>query len=118
MWHNEFNTVKFDLTDEHDRDILYSAFTVWICKGSSIVPLTDYAHHKTYQKAVRQEKYFTNSDKNVYIDLRRGKCNTGEFERVNCDNSDLMITVELKAPTTQKWDCMWQGTIKENICTC
>ena len=101
MWHNEFNTVKFDLTDEHDRDILYSAFTVWICK-----------------EAVRQEKYFTNSDKNVYIDLRRGKCNTGEFERVNCDSSDLMITVELKAPTTQKWDCMWQGTIKENICTC
>ena len=84
---------------------MYSAFTVWICKGSSIAPLTDYAH-KTYQKAVRQEKYFTNSDKNVYIDLRRGKCNTGEFERGNCDNSDLMITVELKAPTTQKLDCM------------
>ena len=61
--YSEFNTIKFDLTDEHDRHILYSAFTAWICEGSSIAPLTDYAHNKTYQKAVRQEKYFTYSDK-------------------------------------------------------
>ena len=34
--YSEFNTIKFDLTDEHDRYILYSAFTAWICKTSSI----------------------------------------------------------------------------------
>ena len=100
--YSEFNTIKFDLTDEHDKYILYSAFTAWICKGLSIAPLTDYTHNKTYQKAVRQEKYFTDSDEKVYIDLRRGKGHTGEFERVNCDDSDLTITVELKAPPTKK----------------
>ena len=47
--------------------------TAWICKGSSIAPLADYARYKTYQKAVRQEKYFTDSDEKVYIDLRRKK---------------------------------------------
>ena len=99
--YSEFNTIKFDLTDEHDRYILYSAFTAWICKGSSIAPLTDYAHNITYQKAVRQEKYLADSGKKVYIDLRRGKGHTGEYERVNCD-SDLTITVELKVPTTKK----------------
>ena len=114
--YSEFNTIKFDLTGEHDKYILYSAFTAWIWKGSSIVPLTDYAHNKTYQKAVRQEKYFTDSDEEVYIDLTRGKGHTGEFERVSHDDSDLTITVELKAPTTKKWDYMWQGTIKVNIC--
>ena len=35
--YSEFNTVKFDLTDEHDRYILYSAFTAWICKGSILL---------------------------------------------------------------------------------
>ena len=100
--YSEFNTIKFDLTDEHDNYILYSAFTGWIYKGSSIAPLTDYAHNKTYQKAVRQEKYFTDSDEKVYIHLRRGKGHTGEFERVSRDDSDLTITVELKAPTTTK----------------
>ena len=94
--YSEFNTMKFDLADEHDRHILYSAFTAWICKGLSIAPLTDYAHNITYQKAVRQEKYFTDSDKKVYIDLGRRKGHTGEFQRFNRDNSDLTITVELK----------------------
>ena len=47
--------------------------TAWICKGSSIAPLADYARNKTYQKEVRQEKYFTDSDEKVYIDLRRKK---------------------------------------------
>ena len=28
--YSEFNTIKFHLTDEHDRYILYSAFTAWI----------------------------------------------------------------------------------------
>ena len=100
--YSEFNTIKFDLTDEHDRYILYSAFTAWICKGSSVAPLTDYAHNITYQKAVRQEKYFTDSDEKVYIDLRRGKGHTGEFERVNREDSDRTISVELKAPTAKK----------------
>ena len=116
--YSEFNTIKFDLTDEHSKHILYSAFTAWICKGSSIAPLTDYAHNKTYQKAVRQEKYFTDSDEEVYIDLRRGKGHTGEFERVNLDDSDLTITIEIKAPTTKKMRLHVTGTIKVNIYTC
>ena len=61
--YSEYNTIKFDLTDEHGKYILYSAFTTWICKGSSIAARTDYAHNKTYQKAVMQEKYFTDSEK-------------------------------------------------------
>ena len=92
--YSEFNTIKSDLTDEHDKYILYSAFTAWISKGLSIAPLTDYAHNKTDQKAVKQEKYFTDSDEKVYIDLRRGKGHTGEFKRVNRDHSDLTITAE------------------------
>ena len=100
--YSKFNTIKFDLTDEHDKYILYSAFTAWICKGLSIAPLTDYTHNKTYQKAARQEKYFADPDKKVYIHLRTGKGHPGEFERVSRDDSDLTITVELKAPATKK----------------
>ena len=68
----------------------------------SIAPLKGYVHNKTYQKSVRQEKYFTDSDKKVYIDLGRRKGHTGEFQRFNRDNSDLTITVELKAPKQKK----------------
>ena len=45
---------------------------------------------------MRQEKYFLDSDEKIYIG------DIGDFERVNRDDSDLRITVELKAPTTTK----------------
>ena len=54
--YSEFNTIKFYLNDEHDKYLLYSAFTVWVCKGSSIVPLSDYTHKKTYQKNGKKRK--------------------------------------------------------------
>ena len=47
--YNEFNTVKLDLTDEHDKHITYTTFITWICNGSSIAPLSDYAHNPIYQ---------------------------------------------------------------------
>ena len=41
---------------------------------------------------MRQEKYFTDSEEKVYINLRRRKGHTCEFERVNRDDSDLVIS--------------------------
>ena len=67
--YSEFNTINFNLNDEHDKHLLYSAFTAWICKGSSIVPLSDYVHNKTYQKMVRKEKYFTDCRLQIYSTL-------------------------------------------------
>ena len=55
--YSEFNTVKFNLTDEHDKQIMYSAFIAWICNGSSIAPLSDYAITEFIKK--HQEKINT-----------------------------------------------------------
>ena len=90
--YSEFNTIKFDLNDEHNKYLLYSVFMAWICKASSIASLSDYAHDKTHQKMVRIEKHFT--DSRLYIDLRQGKGHTRELERKNRDDSDLTITVK------------------------
>ena len=38
----------------------------------------------------------------MYIDITRSKGFTGEFEIVNRDDSDLTITVDLKAAATKK----------------
>ena len=100
--YSEFNTVKFDLTDEHVKHIMYSAFIAWICNGSSIALLLDYAHNPIYQEAPRTGKYFISSDERLYIDLRTSKGHTGEFERVNHNDSDLTIIIELKNALTKK----------------
>ena len=38
-----------------------------------MAPLTDYPNNEVYQELIRFEKYFTESDDKVFIDLRRGK---------------------------------------------
>ena len=81
---------------------MYSAFIAWICNGSSIASLSDYAHNPIYQEAPRKNKYFTDSDERFCNDLRRSKGHTGEFERVNHNDSDLTITIELKTAPTKK----------------
>ena len=100
--YSEFNTIKFDLTNEEDRYVLYNAFVAWITKDSSIVPEADYLHNKTKQELPNRNTYFTDSDEKVYIDIRRSKGYTGEFERVNRDDSNLVVTVDLKKAATKK----------------
>ena len=100
--YSEFNKIKFNLEDEEDRFILYNAFVAWVTKGSSIVPESDYLYNEVRQQLPNRNKYFTDSDEKVYIDIRRSKSYTGEFERVNRDDSDLVVTVNLKNAAAKK----------------
>ena len=100
--YSEFNTIIFDLEDEEDRFDLYNAFVAWVTLGSSIVPENDYIHNLIRQELPNMNTYFTDSDERVYIDIRRSKGFTGKFERVNRDDSDLVVTVDLKNAATKK----------------
>ena len=100
--YSEFNTVKFDLEDEEDRYTLYNAFVAFVTDGSSIVAESEYMNNEVRQELPNRNTYFTDSDERVYIDIRRSKGFTGELERVNRDDSDLTVTVDLKAAATKK----------------
>ena len=100
--YSEFNTVKFDLEDEEDRYTLYNAFVAFVTEGSSIVAESEYMNNQVRQELPNRNTYFTDSDERVYIDIRRSKGFTGELERVNRDDSDLTVTVDLKAAATKK----------------
>ena len=62
----------------------------------------EYIHNETAQELPSKSDYFTNSDERAYIDLRRGKGFTGEFERVNRDDSELSVVTDLKAAAADK----------------
>ena len=100
--YSEFNTIKFNLEDEEDRFVLHNSFVAWVTNGSSIVPESDYIYNEIMQELPNRNTYFTDSDQKVYIDIRRSKGFTGEFERVNRDNSDLVVTVDLKNAAAKK----------------
>ena len=71
-------------------------------KRFQFVPEADYLYNKTKQELPNRNTYFTDSDEKVYIDIRRSKGYTGEFERVNRDDSDLVVTVDLKKAADKK----------------
>ena len=100
--YSEFNTVKFDLEDLEHQYTLYNVFTAWVTEELSIAPPTDYAYNETRQQLPNQTDYFSDSDERVYINIRRSKGYTGEFERVNRNDSDLTITMGLKAAALKR----------------
>ena len=59
-------------------------------------------YNETRQELLNRNTYFTDLDERVYIDIRRSKGGTGEFKRVNRDDSDLSITIDLKAAAAKK----------------
>ena len=59
-------------------------------------------YNEAKQELPNRNTYFTDLDERVYIDIRRSKGYTGEFERVNRDDSDLSVTVDLKAAAAKK----------------
>ena len=68
----------------------------------SIAPESDFLYNEVRQELPTRKNYFATSDERVYIDIRRSKGYTGEFERVNRDDSDLIVTVDLKNATAKK----------------
>ena len=48
--------------DEDDQYQLYLQFVAWYCKGSSMVPLSDYSKNKTLKELPSQKEYFSDSD--------------------------------------------------------
>ena len=100
--YSSFKSVKFDTSDAHDKYLLYTQFIAWHCKGSSKDPLSDYAHNPVYQELPTQKQYFTNANKKIYIDLRRGKGYTNEIKKLNRDDSDLSITITFKKAAAAK----------------
>ena len=99
--YSKFNTVKFDLEDQEYWCTLYNAFVVWVTNSSSIVSESDFMYNETRQELPNRNMYFTDSDERVYIDIRQSKGYTGEFERVNRDDRNLNITINLKAAATK-----------------
>ena len=44
------NEIKFDLTNENDRFLMYRQFVAWYTKGCRVAALTDYANNKVFTK--------------------------------------------------------------------
>ena len=51
-----------------------------------------------------EENEFTDNEKDdrIYLDMRRSKGYTDEFEKINCDNCGISLTISLKETAAKK----------------
>ena len=91
IWHQRFK----------QSILLYSQF-VWHCKSSRIAPLSNYANNPMFQELPTKSEYFTIADEKIFINLRRGRGYTDKLGKLNRDDTNLTITINLKAAATRK----------------
>ena len=89
--------LSFDLEKDDDKNILYKMLVAKACDGCSTAPLTQYKNNEIYQEITEDDKFTSNkTDDRIYIDMRRSKDYTDELEKLNRDDSGLVVTIGLK----------------------
>ena len=69
--HSATNTLKYDTSNDLQKDLLYKQFVAWHRNDCSNAPLTDFACHPIAQELKNETDYFgDDSDEKVYVDLR------------------------------------------------
>ena len=74
------NTIKFDTSNDAQKDLLWKQYVEWHCNGCTASPISDYINNPVFQKLLLETDYFgAESDARIYIDLRD---NLGYTEKV------------------------------------
>ena len=77
-------------------------YVAYSCEECSAAPLTQYPHNELYQELPTEAKYFEEMDERLYIDIRWSKGCADELEKLTRNDSDVTLTVKLKAAATKK----------------
>ena len=95
---------KYDLTDKHDKYLMYRNFVAWVTQGPSVGLLTQFANNPVYKELIKYDKCYKggHSDERLYVDLRRGRGYTNELEKVVRNDSSLTLTITLKNAAVKK----------------
>ena len=99
---------KYDLTDEHDKYLMYRNFVAWATQGPSVGLLTQFATNPVYQctnpELIKYDKYYKggHSDERLYVDLTRGRGYSNKLEKVVRNDASLTLTITLKDAAAKK----------------
>ena len=94
---------ELNIDNEDHKHQLYLMFIAYNWDGCSAVSLMQYWNNEIYQEIKKEADYFKDTiDEKLYIDMRRSKGYTDELQKLTRDDSDVNLTVKLKAAATKK----------------
>ena len=107
------NTMKFDISNDTQKHMLWKQYVVSHCDGYSTAPISDYINNPVFQELLLESDYFGNK---VHIDLRGGLGFTNEIGKPSKNDSKLVVTIELKKCSTHKMNIhVWGYTNGEYL---
>ena len=96
-------TLEYNINNEDDKHTLYSMFVAYNCNGCSAALITQYRNNEIFQEITKEKDYFkSSSDEKLYINMGRSKGYTDELENLTRGDSDVSLTVKLKAVTRKR----------------
>ena len=114
--YNATNTLRFNISNDLQKHLLYKQFFAWHTNRCSVAPVTDFIVNLIAQELPDEEKYYgDNSDEKVYVDLRDSKGYTNELKKPSQNDSKMTINIELKNPFKKKDETSGVGLYKQRI---
>ena len=97
--HSSTNTLKFDIGNDLQKNLLWKQYLAWCTNGCSTAPITDFMNNPIAQDLKKENEYFSDKfDERLYVDLRPSRGYTDEPEKPTRNNSKMTITIETKTP--------------------
>ena len=111
------NTLRYDISNDLQKHLLYKKFVAWHMNECSTTPLTDFAWNPIAQKLKGETNYFSDdSDEKVYVDLRTSRGYTNELDKPPQNDSKMTINIERKNSLTKKMSLrVWRYTNGEYL---
>ena len=97
------NMVKFDISNNTQKHLLWKQYVTWHCNGYITAPIFHHINNSVFQEFLLKSDYFgAKSDEKTYIDLRDSLGHTDEIEKPSRNDSKLSVPIELTNPLTKK----------------
>ena len=90
--HSATNTMKFDITNDTQKHLLWKQYIAWHYDGYTNASISDYINNPVFQELLPENTYISNtSDEIIYIDLKDSLGYTNEMERPSGNDSKLKL---------------------------
>ena len=97
------NTLKYDISNDLQKHLLWKQFLAWHTNRCSNAPVTDFINNPVAQELLDESNYFSDSsDERLNVDLRQSHGYTSELAKAIRNNSKMTITIETKNSLAKK----------------
>ena len=101
--HSATNTMKFDITNDTQKHLLWKQYIAWHYDGYTNASISYYINNPVFQELLPENTYISNtSDEIIYIDLKDSLGYTNEMEKPSGNDFEIKVNNRNKNSFNEK----------------